>query len=406
MIVCIEKEILGTASSLRIDSSSTFEWSNEDCDIYLGCLGGVGDIWKPVPLDHLARMQGLTPGDLEIVDPTHALAFSSLGLSPDQVPWAKALGRRQLTKRIQSVSQAIQDVLRDTELQRYVKTYRTGRELLRDLQRPTIDVDRLQVYTHQEGLSPSVVSSLLSFMPDSSGLAPPVSYDQVATSTGRLTVASGPRVLTLSREHRDVIRSARGGSIIEVDFVSLEPRFALLLSGDQPPRDIYEDIGSRICPGLARKDVKLAVISALYGSSQSGLVETLGSRAAAKDLVQEVSRAFHVEDLVRRLRDHMSCHSGRLHNHFGRPLPEINSGDKDSKLISHYMQSSCVDIALMGFSQLCSRVSHLGVRPIYVIHDAVLLDVPPGAEEALREECRLGVKLEVGHFELAIKRVS
>lgn len=402
MRVRIDSSVLGTPSSLAVGDDGSAEWSDEECEVHLGRSSP-----GAVTIEDLARMQGMPTDTFLLSDPAQLSAFASLGLAPDRVPWALALGRERFSSRLRTISQGIQDVLCDTEVQRYIETYRIGRKLLESLLRPAIDVDLLRSYRSADSTSASCSASLLSFSPDEPGRAPPIVYDSCRTSTGRLTVTSGPRVLTLAREHRDIIRSTLGGSILEVDFVSLEPRFALHLGGVRPPADIYEDIRSRSgSSATSRRDIKLAVISALYGSSLSGLSETLGSRAAAQDLVDEVSRLFQVERLAGSLRSHMSSHGGRLHNHFGRPLTEVAPSDKDPILISHYVQSSCVDVALMGFTQLCQRVKHLGVRPIYVIHDAVLLDVPAGAESALREECQLGVDLETGHFELGVKRVS
>lgn len=402
MRVRIDSSVLGTPLSLAVSLDGSVEWSDDDCEVHLGSSSP-----GAVTIEDLARMQGMSTDTFLLSDPVQVSAFTSLGLEPDRVPWALALGRERFSSRLRTISQGIQDVLCDTEVQRYIETYRVGRKLLEGLLRPAIDVDLLRSYRSADATSASCAGSLLSFSPDETGQAPTVTYDSCRTSTGRLTVSSGPRILTLAREHRDIIRSTQGGSVFEVDFVSLEPRFALQLGGTRPPADIYEDIRTRVGSSSAsRRDIKLAVISALYGSSLSGLSETLGSRALARDLVGEVSRLFQVERLADSLRSHMSSHGGRLHNHFGRPLTEVSPNDKDPILISHYVQSSCVDVALMGFTQLCQRVKHLGVRPIYVIHDAVLLDVPAGSEGALREECQLGVDLEVGHFELGVKRVS
>jgi hypothetical protein len=402
MRVCIDRSALGTPSSLAVNFDSSCEWYDGECDIHLH-----NREWRPVQLDALARIQGISTGGLELADPQQVRAFESLGINPSTVPWARALRRDRLSARIRAVSQSIQVIIRDPELRRYVKTYRQGREFLRCLQRPTIDIELLRDHRENPATSASVASTLLSFSPDETGLAPEIEYDQTSTSTGRLLVTSGPRVLTLPKEHRDIIRSAQGGSIFEVDFVSLEPRLALLLAGGRPPRDIYEDVRDRLdVATVSRSDVKLAVISALYGSSSAALAGTLGGRSQARALVDEVKDLFRVNDLVARLRSHMTEHGDRLHSWFGRPLREVGPNDGDSKLVSHYIQSSAVDVSLLGFSQLSDRVHSLGARPIYVIHDAVLFDVPPGAEEALHRECEKGIDLELGHFELGIKRVT
>jgi hypothetical protein len=157
---------------------------------------------------------------------------------------------------------------------------------------------------------------------------------------------------------------------------------------------------------VTRAAVKQAVISALYGSSSSALVEALGGRREAQGLIREVKEYFHVPELAARLRSEMSKSGDRMHNYFGRPLLDIKPDDPDSRLISYYVQSSAVDVSLLGFKDFTARVASHGIVPIYVIHDAILLDVPPGAEGVLQQECMRGVDLGMGHFELGLKRVS
>ena len=83
-----------------------------------------------------------------------------------------------------------------------------------------------------------------------------------------------------------------------------------------------------------------------------------------------------------------------------------HGGQGESLLISYYVQSSCVDTVLLGFSHLCDRIKSLGAQPIYVIHDALLIDVPNSSIDDFMEICAQGVDLEVGHFELGVNRIS
>ena len=225
MRICIDRSALGTPTSLAVNPDSSCEWFEGDCDARL-----YSREWCPVRLEDLARMQGISTAGLELADPAQVRAFESLGVDPATVPWARALGRERFVTRIRGMSSGLQEITRDPELGRYVETYRRVREFLRGLQRPSVDVELLREYRSDPATCASVAGTLLSFTPDERGLAPPIEYDQVSTSTGRLLVSSGPRVLTLAREHRDIIRSAQGGSVFEVDFISLEPRLALLVA--------------------------------------------------------------------------------------------------------------------------------------------------------------------------------
>lgn len=402
MKICLDKDFLGTPSSLAIEDDGSCAWQEAGCDAYL-----YSSSWRPVLFEDLACMCGVAPECLAISDPAQVRAFESLGISPRSVSWAMALGKSRFSKRIQAVTKAIQEITRDPDLVRYVETYGKGNELLRSLQRPKIDVERMRLHRSETPGGPAVLSALASFSPDESGHPTEIEYDRAATATGRLKVSRGPAILTLQKEYRDIITSQTGGSIWEVDFVSLEPRVALNIMGASPPRDIYEGVRDRLnMVGVTRSAIKQAVISALYGSSSSALAEALGGRREAQGLIREVKEYFRVTDLVARLRSEMDRAGGRLHNYYGRPLIDAKSDDPDSKLISHYLQSTAVDVALLGFKDLSSRLSASGVLPIYVIHDAVILDIPAGLEVQLQEECRAGVDLEMGHFELGLKKVS
>lgn len=402
MRICVDRGILGTGTNLVINSDGSCEWKDVECDAYLYSRDPHAN-----HLEDFARMCGMATDNFSIEDQAQLRALESLGADSHKIPWVMALGRRRFTSRIKKVVHAIQQVTGDPDIAKYVETYRQGNELLRALRRPRIDMELMRA--HRESLSggPAVLSALSSFAPEDDGLAPAVSYDRAATATGRLIVTHGPKILTLAKECRNIIKSRTGGAVYEIDFVSLEPRVALNVMGIQPARDIYEGIRERMhMSKVTRAAVKQAVISALYGSSSSALVEALGGRREAQGLVREVKEYFHVSDLAARLRSEMSESGGRMHNYFGRPLLDIKHDDPDSKLISYYVQSSAVDISLLGFRDFTARVTSRGVVPIYVIHDAILLDVPPGAEEALQQECSLGVDLGMGHFELGLKRVS
>lgn len=401
MRVCIDKKALGTPQSLVVGDDGTFEWtSDKNCDVCLfdreACF---------TPLEDLAKMQGITLEGLMVAPTPQVSAFESLGIARDQVPWLMALGKDQFTTRISKLSQTAQSVVRDHRVERYVKTYGECRKFLKSLSRPTIDIDLLRQYVTECESGLSVIKTLKSFTPDSSGYAPPVAYDQVGTSTGRLTVESGPSILTLPKQYRNIVKSACGGSVYEVDFVSLEPRFVLHVMGVDPPEDIYEHIRQELFKGeLTRKIVKLATLSALYGSSSQLLSELTGITTSSRTIIRRVKEYFRADDLSNRLASEIK--DGGLYNYYGRPLFDLRVGEKESKLLSHYVQSSSVDTALLGFGSLSAHLRSLNVRPIYVIHDAVLFDVPAKCDDEFKSICGAGINLDIGHFRLGVNKVS
>lgn len=401
MRVCIDRSALGTPASLIINDDGTFEWGNgSTCEV---CLFDRESC--DAPLEDLARIAGVKLDGLSVASASQARAFETLGVNSASVPWFMAMSKEQFTDRIRMISQTVQDVFRDTLLGSYVKTYGQCRKFLRGLSRPTVDVSLLRQHVAECDSGLSVIKSIKSFTPEPDGLAPRVVYDQFSSATGRLTVEQGPSILTLPKSCKDMIKSTTGGSIYEVDFVSLEPRFVLHVMGKKPPRDIYERIRQDVFGGdLTRKIVKTATISALYGSSAGLISELTGASVSARSVVRRVKEYFSAEELGARLAS--EAEQGTLHNHYGRPLIEMRRGESEAKLISYFVQSSCVDTALLGFSKLSDSFKSLGARPIYVIHDAVLVDVPPGADSEFLELCSAGVDLSVGHFDLGVNKVS
>jgi len=387
--------------TLIVNDDGTFEWGSPDaCDVCLFCRDACD-----VPLEDLAQMSGVDLSHLTLSPPAQAVAFKTLGVDPVSVPWHLALGREEFSRRMRDISQTVQGVSRDHQLMKYVQTYRQCRKFLRGLSRHPVDPGTVRqlIADCESGLS--VIKTLKSFMPEEDGLAPRVVYSQTSTATGRLIVERGPSILTLPKDHKRLISPRPGSIICEVDYVSLEPRLVLLLGGREAPDDIYEHMGRTLFGGeITRKSAKLATLSALYGSSEGLVASFTGSATSARTAVKRVADYFGVEDLSRKLRYEIS--QGPLRNFYGRPLLEVTGSDRDAKLINHYIQSSAVDTALLGFAQLSGRVKDLGASPIYVIHDSVIFDVPTSRSEDFLRECDRGVGLDVGRFNLKASVLS
>lgn len=387
--------------SLVINDDGTFEWNNESqCEV---CLFDRDRCFAP--MEDLMKIAGAPMEKLSVPTAAQSAAFTHLGVDPRTVPWYMAMSKDQFSARVQTISQMIQDVFCDTKLSNYVKTYGQCREFLQGLTRPMINSELLRQFAQDTESGLSVIKSIRSFTPGPDGLAPQIVYDQTSTATGRLTVERGPSILTLPKQYRRMIQSTCGGNIWEVDFVSLEPRFVLHVQGKSPPRDIYEDIRQCVFKGeLDRRTVKTATISALYGSSSDLMSSLTGAGSTSKSIIRRVVEYFQSDRLGSRLAE--ETNAGPIHNYYGRPLNEMVRGVKHSKLVSYYVQSSCVDSSLLGFSDLCNRLKSLGARPIYVIHDAVLIDVPQNVEAEFLKVCSAGIDLNVGHFELSANKIS
>ena len=91
-------------------------------------------------------------------------------------------------------------------------------------------------------------------------------------------------------------------------------------------------------------------------------------------------------------REHQA--KGRILNYYGRPL--YFSRSDDHLLVSHYIQSTGVDVCLSGFSNVIEKIKRSKMRsvPIFLIHDALLLDVPDDELPMINELTHVGSRVE------------
>jgi hypothetical protein len=295
----------------------------------------------------------------------------------------KALGKERYLSIVKSAHRTVDEWLQDDATKRYIDTHITCRNLLMSLKPASIDTREFEVRRK----SPSVES----FAPVTGNFAVVTRYSQ-ATQTGRLKVTDGPKILTISKSDRRVISSRfSGGRILQVDYVSLEPRVALYTAGVKPGgEDVYEWIAKSIGGGHSRSKVKVPTLSVLYGQGSKN------DDPVSSSIREEVKRVFKIDELMQRLRTEGNT------NGFGRPLEDC----EDRLLIPHYTQSTAVDVALLGFNTLMQDLgSHVGngIVPIFVLHDALILDVSPELYGHLRNRVSMGVDVSpLGRFPLSL----
>jgi hypothetical protein len=145
--------------------------------------------------------------------------------------------------------------------------------------------------------------------------------------------------------------------------------------------------------------VKLATLKLLYGSSRSGISEEVG--AVTSRALKQIEEYFGLPTLRTRLNAELG-RNGSIRSHWGRPLPEAN---ESHLLVSHFTQSTAVDIALGGFGDLLDEIqgADLDVVPCYVLHDALIVDVHPGAKVQLQEIVDRGIDVDgIGNFGVSL----
>lgn len=163
---------------------------------------------------------------------------------------------------------------------------------------------------------------------------------------------------------------------MSLDFSALEARIVLAEAGVMPRGDdIYTQVSSDLFGGSIPRDViKVAVLAELYGASKSMLSNRLGMSGKKLDTFVDSMRSyFRTDELKRRLKADFES-TGFVHNRYGRPLT-IDDASSDHLFVNTYAQSTGVDVSLLGFRSVLDRLGTDGIRPLFVLHDALILDV-------------------------------
>jgi len=174
-------------------------------------------------------------------------------------------------------------------------------------------------------------------------------YIRTKTKTGRLSITSGPNVLTM---HSGLRKGLVNG--YSIDFVSIEPNVLLVSQGREPRTDIYDTLQRDIFGGkISRAKVKIATMAALYGSGR-------GDKFAK--LIEDY---FKVSEKIKELEAQVK--NDTIRNMFGRLINL--SGINGKHLLALWLQSSAADAALYGFYNFSKQVD---IVPHWIIHDGLI----------------------------------
>ncbi len=313
--------------------------------------------------------------------------------SVDNVPWKFCIPQKTYLEILLTTARETYKNIKDLDLT-YYETYKKGQVIIDSLK---------PVKTNKEYYSQIISEpNVHSFKPGEDGFADPVIYDRTEIVTGRLKVVSGPNILNLKKEHRKIITSRFGsdGSIYYLDFMSLEPRFLLMLTRNDinPPKDIYEFIKtSQNLSDYSRSDIKNVVISELYGAGMTSLKERLPNITdrSLNYLVSSIRDYFQTfkfkEDL---LKEYEKNNKAYINNFYGRPVSTLEIGTY--ALINRFVQSSAVDVALLGFSNMISTIKELDLEnkiiPSLILHDGIFFDTHKDSEQIIPLLCKIGSK--------------
>jgi len=350
--------------------------------------------------DDLQDYLKIVGSPVQVLDESYRNMANLLSLTHEEI--VRSIPTSTLNRILQNAARVFQDALRDKENELYLVSYMNIKKFFRRLSRPTIDVQKLNKIKDTIEHLPTA-NRLTALNPDKSGQAPEVVYDMTATSTGRLTVIKGPNILTLPAVSRKSFSSKfPQGKILQVDLTAAEHRIALFYSSIKSPSDIYSHIANTILQGkVTRSEAKLITLCALYGQSPKKLSQALPSSINAREVIRKTKSFFDYENLIGDLR--FKNRSNNLRNIIGRPI-KVDQ-DREDLLVSYFLQSSAAELSILMFSEFCDHYKDK-VRPIYVVHDALLFDCTHDLSRNLLRKGSVTLKLGKWHFDAKVTDVN
>ena len=260
-------------------------------------------------------------------------------------------------------------------------------------------IDGLALLAFKEIESNETIKSTLSSFNPTSSYAKKVTYNRSSTMTGRLTVEKGPRILTLPARCRSILKSRfKSGLIMSIDFKSLEPRIARNLYEITKCNDIYEEISKNLSFVADRSVIKKAVICTLYGSRQKYLDNL--SRERSEEVFRVVNNYYNMSYILNLASNIDSF--GIRRNYFGRPIWNIKE-NRSHVIANNYIQSTAVDLTLNYFTDFVVDMCCDDILPIFLIHDALIIDVNTERLDDIKEYIKKGYNhKELGNFPLEL----
>lgn len=223
---------------------------------------------------------------------------------------------------------------------------------------------------------------------DANGECVIASYDNFSSSTGRMSIKDGPKILTMNKQHRHVFTSKWGdaGVLLGIDYNALEPRFLLGVMGvDTSKMDVYKHIGTEArIPEVARETLKTMILACLYGMSRRNFIVKFIDTSDSDVIYDSLRSVLGVDHMIDKIKDNMT--GGKVKNYFGRPL----SCDNESLILNHFTQSSAVDVACDGFLEFVTGMRDC-VDPVFLIHDELVIDIHKDSLEKVVDFCKNGL---------------
>lgn len=289
------------------------------------------------------------------------------------IPWHHIIPEEEYKVLVRDYIEILRDFFSKTNLDYYENCFKVHNIVFNSLKPVCVNM--------QTFLANKENPAIKSFLPIN-GYAKNTIYDRTSSATGRLGVKQGPHILTVSKNLRNsIIKSRFGndGKVYSFDYRSLEPRVLLSIIGKKNIKeDIYASINEEFKVNIPRKAIKIAIISRLYGAQNHTIEQQLKELVYnPQDLIKLIDEFFQINKAKEIIKNNFyNCEQNILYNLYKRPIrfEEENL----YKILNYFIQSTSVDVALFGFSNIINKINAAQtdlIIPIFVLHDALLVDI-------------------------------
>lgn len=395
MKIAIHEKRFAKNSSL-VSEKDSFTWKKHaPDDSYV--LGNASSLTSIDPIFEI-----LEKSSPDLISKKTAKAFKALGVNADCLPIDAVQSSQQMILNAKESFIEARMALEEIKSWGYLDTLTNNYRTLKSLQRAVIDIEKLKASFNSGKIKNKSV--LKNFKVQRDGFLDIPIYSLTKTLTGRMTIVSGPQILTAPKFVRSYLKSSfEEGNIVQIDFVSLEPRVAIQSQGEILTEDVYEYIRSLVfSKKVSRRVVKKLVLCAIYGASEATLKKDIPPEFNLAQAVKQTKQILNFEKIVKKQKANYKKEQ-KIYNYFGRPITPQDS--RDSLLYNNYVQSTAVDVSLAGFKKIIDSLP-LGCRPLFFIHDALILDIKKeNLEEFKKQSSSIHID-NMGEFPLDFQILS
>lgn len=402
MEIIIHKNIIGYDHHILIDENGKIVHINEPFPKKIYIYGIDDELNYPGQcIQTILQLNGL---DKNIIFPQEKYQKSMSILTRDKnIPWSLIIPKDQYIDSIKLFSNHIISLFNKSRKDYYKLIYPNTQFVISSL-KPCKLNSRIWIKYINDNKNETDYQNdktILESFQQENNLLKPTIYSR-ETKTGRFKVKSGPNILRLKKEQRNILKSRfDGGRLYYLDFRSLEPRTTLAINKveDNIPIDIYKFIIDKFnITSIKREHIKQTILSQLFGASEEKVMNDLKNHIDnPRDFIRNITSFFGMEELKNNLIQQTNKNDRYgFYNHYGRWLDCEDA--KPYMFINYFIQSTAVDIALIGFSNIIKFIANSKYKnkiiPAFILHDALILDVSSDiCNNSLNELCEIGSQI-------------